>query len=48
MQELRHTFNAAIGSQGSGQPTAHHGDHIEYTPKVKLEKKKKVGGGGCG
>ncbi len=47
-KRLRHVFKAALGSNQPGaEPDAHLVEDIEFTPKVKLEKKKAVGGG-CG
>jgi hypothetical protein len=47
-KRLRHVFNAALGSNQPGAaPDAHLAEDIEFTPKVKIEKKKAVGGG-CG
>jgi rhodanese-related sulfurtransferase len=45
---LRHVFPAALGSNQPGaEPDAHWGEDLEFTPKVKLQKKRPVGGG-CG
>ena len=47
-RRLRHVFKAALGSDQIGaEPVSEAGRDLEYTPKVKLEKKK-VLGGGCG
>jgi rhodanese-related sulfurtransferase len=47
-KRLRHVFKAALGSNQPGaQPDAHLVEEMEFTPKVKIEKKKAVGGG-CG
>lgn len=47
-RRLRHVFEAALGSNQPGaQPDKHLVDEIEFTPKVKIVKKKAVGGG-CG
>ncbi len=45
---LRHVFGAALGARSEAAEP--HGTDIEldYVPKVKLQKKKPVGGGGCG
>jgi rhodanese-related sulfurtransferase len=47
-KRLRHVFEAALGSNQPGAlPDAHLVEELEFTPKVKIEKKKAVGGG-CG
>jgi hypothetical protein len=47
-ERLRHVFGAALGSNQPGAlPGRHFLEEIEFTPKVKIEKKKAVGGG-CG
>jgi rhodanese-related sulfurtransferase len=48
-EALRHVFEAAVGSDQPGADPDSHGDghRLEYTPKVKLQKKR-VLGGGCG
>lgn len=45
-ERLRHLFRAAMGSaHPSASPAGH---ELEFEPKVKLERKKALGGGGCG
>ena len=45
---LRHVFHGAMGSRHeSAEPDEHTVEHLEYVPKVKLEKRKPTGGG-CG
>jgi rhodanese-related sulfurtransferase len=47
-KRLRHVFEAALGSNQPGaQPDARLMEEMEFTPKVKIEKKKALGGG-CG
>jgi hypothetical protein len=47
-EALRHAFDAARGADQSGaDPDAHAAVALEYTPKVKLEVGRKLGGG-CG
>jgi rhodanese-related sulfurtransferase len=47
-KRLRHVFRAALGSNQPGaSPERHLMETIEFTPKVKIVKKKAVGGG-CG
>jgi rhodanese-related sulfurtransferase len=47
-EELRHIFNAAIGSRHAAADPDLEAAELEYTPKVKIEIKKATGGGGCG
>ena len=46
---LRHVFESAVGADQPGADPDSHGDHheLEYTPKVKLQKKRAISGG-CG
>jgi len=47
-KRLRHVFTAALGANQRGaDPDEHLVEEIEFAPKVKIEKKKAVGGG-CG
>ena len=47
-KRLRHLFPAALGANQPGaEPVSHLIEEFEFTPKVKLQKKKPVGGG-CG
>ena len=47
-KRLRHVFTAALGSNQPGaEPDAHLVEELEFTPKVKIEKKRPLGGG-CG
>jgi rhodanese-related sulfurtransferase len=46
--ELQHIFTSATGSDHIlSEPDPHHYE-LEFTPKVKIEKPKAAGGGGCG
>jgi len=47
-EELRYEFKAALGGKHPTASLREHGKDIEYTPKVKIEKKAPTGGGGCG
>jgi rhodanese-related sulfurtransferase len=47
-ERLQHLFRAAVGSaHPSADPDAH-GEDLEFEEKVKIERKKALGGGGCG
>jgi hypothetical protein len=47
-ERLRHVFGAALGSNQPGaSPDRHLMEEIEFIPRVKIEKKKAIGGG-CG
>ena len=45
---LRYDITAALGGNHPTSTLKEHGAEVEYTPKVKLEKKAPTGGGGCG
>jgi rhodanese-related sulfurtransferase len=45
---LRYNITAALGANHPTSTLREHGKDIEYTPKVKLQKKAPTGGGGCG
>jgi rhodanese-related sulfurtransferase len=45
---LRYNITAALGGNHPTSTLREHGAEVEYTPKVKLEKKAPTGGGGCG
>jgi hypothetical protein len=45
---LAYTFTAALGERYDASRPNPHEYHIEYTPKIKLERKRSPSGGGCG
>jgi hypothetical protein len=46
--ELRHIFGAALGARSAAASPKELPAGLDYTPKVKLDRPKAVGGGGCG
>jgi len=48
-EQLRFTFPAALGARyETANPNPIHNEELEFTPKIKLEKKRDKSGGGCG
>ncbi len=47
-ETLRYVFHAALGDMDPVAEPSQHDEGIEYTPKVKIQKKAPTGGGGCG
>lgn len=47
-EDLRYEITAALGARHPNASLREHGKEIEYTPKVKLQKKAPTGAGGCG
>jgi rhodanese-related sulfurtransferase len=46
--QLRYQFTAALGARYPAAAPDLHSHDIEYTPKIKLERKRGPSGGGCG
>lgn len=47
-EELRFVIDAALGGNHATSSLREHGKEMDYTPKVKIEQKGPIGGGGCG